>query len=87
MPVLLLSAHWADKIQRAVRKIRTGSDSDLPKIHLQEVEVETAQAVILRQLRFWLVAIAPSSDFVLPSLLCSISQLSIDSSDRGVQLE
>ena len=48
-----------------VEKIRTGSDSDQLKAHLKRSGFERG---VLRELRFGLVAIAPSSDFAQPLL-------------------
>ena len=54
------------KIQRGRRKIRTGSDSDQPKSATdEELQPKRFNPNLLKGI-LWLVAIAPSSDFVRP---------------------
>ena len=55
----------APKVSVAGRENQNWERSDQPKDSLQRVGVERR---VLREVRFWLVAIAPSSDFVQPLL-------------------
>jgi hypothetical protein len=69
--------------QQPLNKIGTGSDSDQPKDSLQKCWVEKGLGSVLRQLLFWLVAIAPSSDFALDTLnFCLANRLGKPSSDE-----